>query len=137
MDTVYRQVLSSKVKQNLILSCLSSVIPKRFCEGDGIITDIDSEDTGIALRTHTSQENSLKSQSLQVQIPKSSNDARLMPVVLRIFTEKGQLTRSCLSVILIFSTMDQNQRLNCKSFSAFSPMGNKKNRHIYVIQLVH
>lgn len=34
-------------------------------------------------------------------------------------------TRSCLSVMFIFSTMDQNQRLNCSSFSAFSPASAK------------
>ncbi len=43
--------------------------------------------------------------------------------VLKDNYDENRLTRSCLSVMLIFSTMDQNHRLNCSSLSAFSPVG--------------
>lgn len=42
----------------------------------------------------------------------------------------NKLTRSCLSVMLIFSTMDQNQRLNWSSLSAFSPVSDAFRKNV-------
>lgn len=47
----------------------------------------------------------------------------------------SRLTRSCLSVMLIFSTMDQNQRLNWRSLSAFSPVEWRSLESVYDSQM--